>query len=45
VCSTVPEISGNRDIAAVGVPQDLADVDFAIVRASFAVAETGSVLE
>jgi L-lactate dehydrogenase complex protein LldG len=44
VCSTVPEIAGNRDIAAVGAPQDLADVDFAIVRASFAVAETGSVL-
>jgi len=44
VCSTVPEIAGNRDIAAVGVPQNLADVDFAIVRASFAVAETGSVL-
>jgi L-lactate dehydrogenase complex protein LldG len=39
VCSTVPDISGNRDIAGV-----LADVDFAIVRASFAVAETGSVL-
>jgi L-lactate dehydrogenase complex protein LldG len=44
VCSTVPEIAGNRDIAAVGRPQDLADVDFAIVRASFGVAETGSVL-
>jgi L-lactate dehydrogenase complex protein LldG len=44
VCSTVPEIAGNRDIATIGVPQDLADVDFAIVRASFAVAETGSVL-
>jgi L-lactate dehydrogenase complex protein LldG len=44
VCSTVPEFAGNRDIASVGVPQDLADVDFAIVRASFAVAETGSVL-
>jgi L-lactate dehydrogenase complex protein LldG len=44
VCSTVPEIAGNRDIAGVGVPQDLADVDFAIVRGSFAVAETGSVL-
>jgi L-lactate dehydrogenase complex protein LldG len=44
VCSTVPEIAGNRDIASVGVPRDLADVDFAIVRASFAVAETGSVL-
>jgi L-lactate dehydrogenase complex protein LldG len=44
VCSTVPEIAGNRDVAGVAAPQDLADVDFAIVRASFAVAETGSVL-
>jgi L-lactate dehydrogenase complex protein LldG len=44
VCSIVPEIAGNRDIAGVAAPQDLADVDFAIVRASFAVAETGSVL-
>jgi len=44
VCSTVPEIRGNRDIAAIGTPQELADVDYAIVRASFAVAETGSVL-
>ncbi len=44
VCSTVPEIAGNRDIATVNKPQDLADVDFAIVRASFGVAETGSVL-
>jgi L-lactate dehydrogenase complex protein LldG len=44
VCSTVPEIAGNRDIATVSKPQDLADVDFAIVRAALAVAETGSVL-
>jgi L-lactate dehydrogenase complex protein LldG len=44
VCSTVPEIAGNRDIAGVSTPQDLADVDFTIVRASFGVAETGSVL-
>jgi L-lactate dehydrogenase complex protein LldG len=44
VCSTAPEIAGNRDIGGIGAPQDLADVDFAIVRASFAVAETGSVL-
>jgi L-lactate dehydrogenase complex protein LldG len=44
VCSTVPEIAGNCDIATVENPQDLADVDFAIVRASFGVAETGSVL-
>ena len=44
VCSTVPEMAGNRDIATVGRPQDLADVDVAIIRASFGVAETGSVL-
>ena len=44
VCSVVPEIAGNRDIVSVSKPQDLADVDFAIVRAAFAVAETGSVL-
>ena len=44
VCSTVPEIAGNRSIADIHRPQDLADVDFAIVRASFGVAETGSVL-
>ncbi len=43
-CSVVPEIAGNRDIAKVDATQDLADIDFAIVRASFAVAETGSVL-
>jgi L-lactate dehydrogenase complex protein LldG len=44
VCSTVPEIAGNRDIARIDAPWNLADVDFAIARASFAVAETGSVL-
>jgi L-lactate dehydrogenase complex protein LldG len=44
VCSLVPEVAGNRDIAAAAAPGDLADVDFAIVRASFAVAETGSIL-
>jgi L-lactate dehydrogenase complex protein LldG len=44
VCSTVPEVAGNRDSAGIAAPQELADVDFAIVRASFGVAETGSVL-
>jgi L-lactate dehydrogenase complex protein LldG len=44
VCSLVPEIVGNRDITGVSAQRDLADVDFAIVRAAFAVAETGSVL-
>ncbi|MBV8146143.1 MAG: LUD domain-containing protein [Gammaproteobacteria bacterium] len=44
ICSTVPELSGNRAIAEVRTPHDLADVDYAIVRAAFGVAETGSVL-
>jgi L-lactate dehydrogenase complex protein LldG len=44
VCSTVSEITGNYDIASIKSSADLADVDFAIVRASFGVAETGSVL-
>jgi L-lactate dehydrogenase complex protein LldG len=44
VCSVVPEIAGNRDIASVSEARELADVDFAIVRASFGVAETGSLL-
>src|ERR1700720_2487309 len=35
VCSTVPGVSGNRAIADIGAPQELADVDFAVVRASF----------
>jgi L-lactate dehydrogenase complex protein LldG len=44
VCSTVPEIAGDRDIARVNAPWQLADVEFAVVRASFGIAETGSVL-
>jgi L-lactate dehydrogenase complex protein LldG len=44
VCSTVPEIGGNRDIARICAPRELSDVDFAIARAAFGVAETGSVL-
>jgi L-lactate dehydrogenase complex protein LldG len=44
VCSTVPEIAGNRAIDALSVARALADVEVAIVRAVFAVAETGSVL-
>jgi L-lactate dehydrogenase complex protein LldG len=44
VCSVVPEFTGNRRIEDVRIPQNLADVDLLIVRASFAVAETGSVL-
>ncbi|KQT79630.1 hypothetical protein ASG51_02950 [Methylobacterium sp. Leaf465] len=44
IASAVTEIAGNRDLGAVARPQDLADVDVAVVRAVFGVAETGSVL-
>ncbi|CAO4167322.1 LutC/YkgG family protein [Methylorubrum populi] len=44
IASAVPEFSGNRDLATVRKPGDLADVDVAVVRARFGVAETGSVL-
>ncbi len=43
VCSNVPEITGNKVLDAGMQPTDLADVDYGIVRAAFAVAETGSV--
>ena len=44
VCSMVPEFQGNREITASTDPHTLRDVDVAIVRAAFGVAETGSVL-
>jgi L-lactate dehydrogenase complex protein LldG len=43
ICSNVPELRGNRDLATVKVPRDLHDVDVAVLRAAFGVAETGSV--
>ena len=43
VCSATPEVDGNRDIAGVAEPKELADVDLGVVRAVFGVAETGSV--
>ena len=43
VCSSAPEVAGNRPLAEVKHPCDLADVDIGVVRAAFAVAETGSV--
>ena len=43
VCSHVPEIAGNKALALDMRPADLADVEFGVVRAAFAVAETGSV--
>ena len=43
VCSHAPEIAGNKPLTPGMKPADLADVDYGIVRASFGVAETGSV--
>ncbi len=43
ICSVAPEIVGNRILHADMKPTDLADVDYGVVRARFAVAETGSV--
>ncbi len=43
VCSNVPEIAGNRTLSPGTKPTDLADVDYGVVRAAFAVAETGSI--
>ncbi len=43
IASTAPEILGAHPVA-VNHPRDLADVDVAVVRAAFGVAETGSVL-
>jgi L-lactate dehydrogenase complex protein LldG len=43
VCSQAPEIGGNKPITRGMKPADLADVDYGVVRASFGVAETGSV--
>lgn len=44
IASAVPEVKGNRDLAAITRPQDVNDVDVAVVRAVFGIAETGSVL-
>ena len=43
VCSNVLEVAGNRALRPDTAPTDLADVDWGVVRAAFAVAETGSV--
>jgi len=43
ICSTTSEIAGTRGLSASSDPADLADVDLAIVRAAFGVAETGSI--
>jgi L-lactate dehydrogenase complex protein LldG len=43
-CSATTEVASELDLAAIVEPRDLADVDHAVVRAVFGVAETGSVL-
>lgn len=43
VCSATPEVRGSRGIDKTAGPAALADVDVAVVRAAFGVAETGSV--
>jgi L-lactate dehydrogenase complex protein LldG len=43
ICSATPEISGTRVLDTSADPAALADVDVAVVRAAFGVAETGSV--
>ena len=43
VCSNAAEIAGTKTLGPETRPTDLADVDLGIVRAAFAVAETGSV--
>jgi len=44
ICSAVPEVPSDRAWSAVHKPQDLADVDVAVVRAVLGVQESGSVL-
>jgi len=43
ICSAVPEIAGNRRMADVRDPHELADVDVGVVRAQFGVAEAGAI--
>jgi L-lactate dehydrogenase complex protein LldG len=43
ICSAVPELKGTRALNDSVDPAELADVDIAIVRAAFGVAETGSI--
>lgn len=43
ICSVVPEIKGDYEITHDTAPNRLHDIDYAVVRASFGIAETGSV--
>ncbi|MCE2578979.1 LutC/YkgG family protein [Gluconacetobacter entanii] len=43
VCSAVPETNGTMRAETLKTPQDAKDVDIAVVRAAFGIAETGSI--
>ncbi len=43
ICSAVPEVAGTKRLQDVKQPAELDDVDVAVVRPAFAVAETGSI--
>jgi len=43
ICSATPEVRGTQSITSVHAPASLENVDVAVVRAAFGVAETGSV--
>jgi L-lactate dehydrogenase complex protein LldG len=43
ICSATREVTGNRSLDQVRSPADLNDVDVGVVRATYGVAETGSV--
>ena len=43
VISRVPEVAGTHELDLAAAPNSLADVEVAIVRAAFGVAETGSI--
>ncbi|MES1924002.1 LUD domain-containing protein [Salinisphaera sp. T31B1] len=43
IASNVPEVAGNRPLTESDVPASVHDVDIAVLRARFGIAETGSV--
>jgi L-lactate dehydrogenase complex protein LldG len=43
ICSLVPEVKGNLDILQVTDPHELANVDLAIIKGQFGVAENGAI--
>lgn len=44
IASNVPEVAGSRPLAETDDPGSLHDVDIAVLRAAFGIAETGSVV-